>query len=75
LGGGVDEVPAMPSHILTFAIQFFCHPHTPQILFIWGRKEFAALLVIKFSYSFKTHGLPRNKEYNLRYLLAKVRTT
>jgi hypothetical protein len=29
-----------------FPIQFFCHPHTPQVLFILGGKEFGGLLVI-----------------------------
>jgi hypothetical protein len=27
-------------------IQFFCHPHTPQLLFILGGKEVGGLLVI-----------------------------
>jgi hypothetical protein len=29
-----------------FLIQFFCHPHTPQLLFILDRKEVGGLLVI-----------------------------
>jgi hypothetical protein len=29
-----------------FPIQFFCHPHAPQILFILGGKEIGGLLVI-----------------------------
>jgi hypothetical protein len=29
-----------------FPFQFFCHPHTPQPLFILGGKEFGGLLVI-----------------------------
>jgi hypothetical protein len=29
-----------------FPIQFFCHPHTPQLLFILGGKEVGGLLVI-----------------------------
>jgi hypothetical protein len=31
---------------LTFPIQFFYHPHTPQLLFILGGKEVGGLLVI-----------------------------
>jgi hypothetical protein len=29
-----------------FPAQFFCHPHTPQLLFILGGKEVIGLLVI-----------------------------
>jgi hypothetical protein len=29
-----------------FPIQFFCHPHTLQLLFILGGKEVGGLLVI-----------------------------
>jgi hypothetical protein len=30
----------------TFPIQFFCQPHTPQLLFVLGSKEVGGLLVI-----------------------------
>jgi hypothetical protein len=32
--------------VLTLYNQFFCHPHTPQLLFILGGKEVGGLLVI-----------------------------
>jgi hypothetical protein len=33
-------------HFNPYPIQFFCHPHTPQLLFILGVKETGGLLVI-----------------------------
>jgi hypothetical protein len=38
-----------------------------------GDKEVGGLL--KLPYSFKEKNIEKQKEYNLRYLLAKVRTT
>jgi hypothetical protein len=32
--------------INAFAIQFFCQPHNPQLLFVFGGKEVGGLLVI-----------------------------
>jgi hypothetical protein len=57
---------------LTLSNSYFCHPHTPQLLFILGGKDVGGLLVIIIQ--FKREKL-KQKEYNLLYLLAKVRTT
>jgi hypothetical protein len=55
-----------------FPIQFFCQQDTPQLLFVLGGKELGRLLVIT---DLKEKNIEKQKEYNLRYLLAKVRTT
>jgi hypothetical protein len=39
-------VPDAFLYLLPFPIQFFCHPHTPQLFFILGGKEVGGLLVI-----------------------------
>jgi hypothetical protein len=40
-----------------------------------GGKEVGGLLVIKYLTVLKEKNMEKQKEYNLRYLLAKVRTT
>jgi hypothetical protein len=39
-------VPDAFLNLYPFQIQFFCHPHTPQLLFILDEKEVGGLLVI-----------------------------
>jgi hypothetical protein len=39
-------VPGAFLDLQPFPFQFFCHPHTPQLLFILGGKEVGGLLVI-----------------------------
>jgi len=81
-----DKCGTYPSHLnyqsvylqkhKPFPIQFFCQPHTPQLLFILGRKEVGGILVITITCSHQnTWSAEKHIEYNLRYLLAKVRTT
>jgi hypothetical protein len=53
-----------------FLIHFFCQPHTPQLLFVLGGKEVGGYPTV-----LKEKNMEKQKEYNLRYLLAKVRTT
>jgi hypothetical protein len=55
-----------------FPIQYFCHPHTLQLLFILGGKEVGGLLVIILQFEKRK---TETERVNLRYLLAKVRTT
>jgi hypothetical protein len=40
------SVPDAFLDLQRFPIQCFCHPHTPQLLFILGGKEVGELLVI-----------------------------
>jgi hypothetical protein len=58
-----------------FPIQYFCQPHTPQLLFVLGGKEVGGLITCNYPTVLKETNMGRQKEYNLRYLLAKVRTT
>jgi hypothetical protein len=47
-------------------------PHTPQLLFVLGGKEVGGLLVNILV--LKEKNMEKQKEYNLCYVLAKVRT-
>jgi hypothetical protein len=57
---------------LPFPIQFFCQLHTPQLLFVLDGKEVGRLLLIILQFK---ENIEKQIEYNLPYLLAKVRTT
>jgi hypothetical protein len=43
-------------HTYPFPIQFFCQPHTPQLLFVLGGKKVGGLLVISYSFKGEKHG-------------------
>jgi hypothetical protein len=70
---GITTQAVQSVTLYPFAIQFFCQPHTPQLLFVLGGKEVGGLLVIILVLKEKI--MEKHKEYNLRHLLAKVRTT
>jgi hypothetical protein len=61
-------VPDAVLDLHPFSIQFVCHPHTTQLVCHLGGKEVGGLLVLK-------EKKQKEKEYNLLYLLAEVRTT
>jgi hypothetical protein len=50
------------------------HPHTPQLLFILGQER-SWWVTCNYPTVLKEKHKQEQKEYNLRYLLAKVRTT
>jgi hypothetical protein len=54
-------------------MQFFCQPHTPQLLFVLGGKGW--WITCNYPTVLKDKNIEKQKEYNQRYLLAKVRAT
>jgi hypothetical protein len=55
-------------------MQFFCQPHTSQLLFVLAGKE-GWWITCNYPTVLKEKITEKQKECNLRYLLAKVSTT